>query len=141
MINNILSRLLKMYREFSTSRRVDSNSQMCNFWVDPTVEILVGSDELNALQDEFGIEIGSDTALDLYNMELKDAAISIEKMIREQSCTTYSSDAFLTHITPENAKRILVEIWKDSFKARSYITAAIEKIDFEDGKATINKNI
>lgn len=133
-MDNTLSRLLNIFREFSTSRRVDSNSQMCNFWKDPTVEILLGSDELNTLQDEFGIEFDEDTALDLYGMTIKEAAIRIENIIRELGCTSYSSDAFITDLTPEKAKRILFKIWKDSFKARSYITAAIEKIELEDGK-------
>lgn len=44
-MENTLSKLSKIYRELSESRRVDSDSQMCNLWEDPTVEILVGSDE------------------------------------------------------------------------------------------------
>ena len=51
-----------MDRELSQSCRVDSDSQMCNLWEDPTVKILVGSDELNVLEDEFGIEIDEETA-------------------------------------------------------------------------------
>jgi hypothetical protein len=67
-MENTLSKLSKIYCELSKSRRVDSDSQMCNLWEDPTVEILVGSDELNVLEDEFGIEIDEETALDLYNL-------------------------------------------------------------------------
>lgn len=131
-MDNILSRLVKIYREFSVTRRVDPDSQMCNLWADPTVEILVGSDELNSLQDEFGIKIDEDTAVDLYNLTLKEAAICIENLIKKQNCTMYSTDAFLENLTPEKSKRILIKIWKDSFAARSYITSAIEKIDFVD---------
>lgn len=69
-MENTLLKLTRIYREFSKSRRVDLNSQMCNLWEDPTVEILVGSNELNALEDEFGIEIDEETALDLYDMQL-----------------------------------------------------------------------
>jgi hypothetical protein len=133
-MENTLSKLTEIYREFSKSRRVDLNSQMCNLWEDPTVEILVGSNELNALEDEFGIEIDEETALDLYNMNLQEAADLIDKIIKKQDNASYCSDEIIMTLTAEKAKRILFEMWKDSFKARSYITAAIEKIDFEDNK-------
>ena len=127
-----------MDRELSQSCRVDSDSQMCNLWEDPTVKILVGSDELNVLEDEFGIEIDEETALDLYDMNLQEAADCIDNMIRERGSNSYSSDKIIMSLTGEKSKRILLEIWKDSFKARSYITAAIEKIDFEDNKSMLN---
>lgn len=133
-MKNTLSKLTEIYREFSKSRRVDLNSQMCNLWEDPTVEILVGSNELNALEDEFGIEIDEETALDLYDMNLQEAADLINKIIKKQDNTSYCSDEIIMTLTAEKAKRILFEMWKDSFKARSYITAAIEKIDFKDNK-------
>jgi hypothetical protein len=137
-MENTLSRLSKIYRELSESSCFDSDSQMCNLWEDPTVEILVGSDELNVLEDEFGIEIDEETALDLYNMNLQEAADCIDNMIREQGNNSYCSDKIIMNLTGEKSKRILLEIWKDSFKARSYITAAIEKIDFEDNKSMLN---
>jgi len=137
-MENTLSRLSKIYRELSESRRVDPDSQMCNLWEDPTVETLDGSDELNVLEDEFGIEIDGETALDLYNMNLQEAADCIDNMIREQGSNSYSSDKIIMSLPDEKSKRILLEIWKDSFKARRYITAAIEKINFEDNKSMIN---
>ena len=71
-------------------RRVTPDSQMCGFWEDPTVEILVGSGELNALETEFGIQFDDDEALDLYDMTLKEAAARIKSMIEEQGDTEYS---------------------------------------------------
>jgi len=48
--DDVLPRVMRIYSEFSGTRRVTAESQMCEFWEDPTVEILVDSDELNALE-------------------------------------------------------------------------------------------
>jgi hypothetical protein len=123
---------MQVYREFSMVRHVCPDSEMCEFWVDPTVEILVGSAELNALETEFGILFDDDTALDIYEMSVRDAAERIEEMIQGQSREKYSSMQIIEDITPENAKRILREIWADNFKYRDYIMTVIEKIKHED---------
>lgn len=81
--DSVISRLMRIYREFAKVRRVSSDSQMCCFWDDPTVEILIGSEELNALETEFGIQFDDDTALDLYDMTLNEAAILIENLIQK----------------------------------------------------------
>lgn len=53
--DQVLPRLMRIYGESSGARRVTAESQMCRFWEDPPVEILVDSDELNALELEFDI--------------------------------------------------------------------------------------
>lgn len=112
---------------------------MCQFWEDPTVEILVGSDELNALELEFGIEFDDDAAMKLYDARVQEAAILIKKMIQEQSDKGHDSEQIVDALTPELATRVLREIWRDSFKARSYIIAAIEKIDHADRTRNIKQ--
>ena len=69
-------------------------------------------------------------------MNLQEAVNLIEKIIKEQNSASYCSDKIIMSLTDEKAKRILFEIWKDSFKARSYINAAIEKIESAGGRAT-----
>ena len=132
--NDIFTRLIKIYKEFSVARRIDSDSQMCEFWEDPTVEILIDSDELNALEIEFGIEFNDDTAMELYDMTLKDAAIFIENMIQEKNNNgnVHNSEIYVDEVTPEKAKRILLELWQNNYKVRKDIIAAIEKIDYEN---------
>jgi hypothetical protein len=130
--DNILPKLMRIYREYSRVRRVTPDSQMCEFWEDPTVEILVGSDELNALETEFGIEFDDDKAMELYDMTLAEAADCIKSMIEEQDESSYNSEQCIDEISPEKAKRILREIWRDSSKGRAHILAALEKIDYED---------
>lgn len=113
---------------------------MCYFWENPTIEVFEGSEELIALETEFGIQINEDTALDLYNMNLKEAAKSIESMIQEQQPNNiYNPANSIEMLTPEMAKRILCEIWRGSFKGRSYITSAIENIKHKD-KLTKSQN-
>lgn len=89
--DEVLSRLMRVYSEVSGARRVTVESQMCEFWEDPTVEILVDSDELNALELEFDIEFDDDTAMELYDATLYAAAMLIKKMIQEQSDRNHDS--------------------------------------------------
>lgn len=125
--------MIRLYTEFSRIRRVTGESQMCHYWDNPTIEVFEGSDELLALETEFGIQIDEYAALDLYDMNLKDAADAIEAIIQEQQGNKlYKSVKVIEDLSPEMAKRILREIWLGSFKGRSYITAAIEKMQYED---------
>ena len=131
--NTILFRLTRLYEEFSSIRKVNAESQMCHFWEDPTIEVFECSEELIALETEFGIQIDEDTALDLYDKNLKEAAESIESIIQEQQGdSAYNSAKAIEILTPEMAKRILFEIWCGSFKGRNYIISAIENIEHED---------
>jgi hypothetical protein len=129
---NTLSRLTRIYQEQSGARRVGPDSQMCLFWHDPTVEILVGSDELDALETEFGIEFDDDNALDLYDMTLSEAAKLIERMVREQGADEHDSTVFIDKLTGKKAKQILHVMWQDRTQARTFIIDAAAKIDAKD---------
>ena len=130
--NNILSRLLRVYKEFSNVRCAGPDSRMCEFWEDPTIEILEDSTELNALEIEFGIEFDEDDALDIYDMSVEEAAKRIKEIVREQSDEEYSPMQIIEEITPENAKRILQELWKENIRNRDQILTVIEKLEYED---------
>jgi hypothetical protein len=130
--NDILTRLTKLFREYSRSRRVDPDSQMYEFWQDPTIEILVGSDELNALEIEFDIEINRDDAIELYDMNLKEAAEFIETMIVEQNSTGHSSDSILDELTLDEARNILKEIWNERSSGKALILNTIERIEYKN---------
>ena len=132
-MDTILSRLMKIFREFSTVRRVYPDSQLCCLWEDPTIEEVLGSVELNAILDEFGIVINNqEEAFELYTMTLQEAAARIEELIKSQDRYSYSSDSIVAGLSADKAKRILLEMWNDSFKARGYITTAIAVIEYED---------
>lgn len=103
----ILSRLMQVYNEFSQERHISPDSQMCCFWEDPTVEILVDSTELNALEIEFGIEFDDENALEIYDMSLKEAAVLIEEMILKQKNDKYNSMQIIDDMTPDYAKCII----------------------------------
>ena len=128
--SEIVERLIKVYREYANVRRIDLDSQMCNFWEDPTVEILVDSDELNAIEMEFGIEFDDDSAMDIYDCNLGEAAEFIEKMIKIQNKSDYISDTFIKKLSASTAKKIIHEIWHDSVRGRKYIVDALEKIKY-----------
>jgi hypothetical protein len=104
---------------------------MCNFWEDPTVEILVGSNELTTIEIEFGIEFDDDSAMELYDMELGEAAVYIEKMIEEQNARTHNPEHFFGQMTPKMAKRILLELWRDNAEVRPAIIQVVERLAYE----------
>ena len=122
----ILNRLTRIYQRISCARRVDKNSQMCQFWSDPTVEILIGSDELVTIETEFGIEFDSDSAMELYNMDLGEAADYIGKMIRKQNAESFNSEKFINSIDPEKAKKVLLQLWREHYEVRPAIIQEIE---------------
>lgn len=130
--DDIYQRLSRIYREFSKERRVDPDSHMCCFWEDQTVEILEDSDELNAIETEFCIFFNEDTAMELYDMTLFEAAKFIKIMIQQQCKEEWNSESIIDELDPNKAKLILRKIWQDSIKGRDKITAAINKINFED---------
>lgn len=123
--NDILTRLTRIYQKFSRARRIDGNSQMCQFWRDPTVEILVGSDELDTIETEFGIEFNDDTAMTLYDMTLAEAAVFIGTMVNEQNAGAHDPDKFVTSMTPAFAKKVLLGLWKEREDLRPAIKLAV----------------
>jgi hypothetical protein len=122
--NDILTHLTRIYRKFSRARRIDGNSQMCQFWIDPTVEILVGSDELDTIESEFGIEFDDDTAMTLYDMTLGEAAVFIGTMVSDQNAGKHDPDKFATSMTPAFAKKVLLTLWKEREDLRPAIKLA-----------------
>jgi len=130
--NDIYNRLFNIYRDFAYVRRVDPDSQMCCFWKDPTVEILVDSEELDALELEFGIQFDDDTAMELYDMTLKEAANFIEAMIQNQCSNDHIPERCIDGLTPRKAKQVLHRIWRNNHKSRGLIVAAIEEIEYEN---------
>jgi|GEM_PF-2133949 len=129
--HRILLRLSEIYRKFSRTRRTDNESQMCRFWVDPTVGILIGSDELTTIETEFGIVFDEDTAMELYDMTLGEAAHLIAEMIAEQNGGRYDPDEHITSITPDRAKDILLHLWKNCENLRPAIMLANAEIEFD----------
>ena len=133
----ILNRLTLIYQRLSRARRVDKNSQMCEFWSDPTVEILVGSYELVTIETEFGIEFGSDSALNLYNMDLGEAADYIGKMIERRNAESNNPEEFINSMDPEKAKWVLLQLWRDHYEVRSAIIQKIEIDAFRESGTII----
>ena len=64
---------------------------MCCYWQDPTVEILVDSDELDAIEIEFGIEFDDDSAMELYDSTLGEASAIIMDMVTIQNKGKHNS--------------------------------------------------
>ncbi len=82
-MNDILPRLIKVNRKFCKSREINSDSQMSMMW-EENIEVFEDSEELIAIQEEFGIEIDEDTAVEIFDMNISEAVIMIENLIITQ---------------------------------------------------------
>ena len=82
-MNDILHRLIKVYRKFCKSREINSDSQMSMMW-EENIEVFEDSEELIAIQGEFGIENNEDTAVEIFDMNISEAVIMIENLIITQ---------------------------------------------------------
>jgi hypothetical protein len=53
---------------------------MSMMW-EENIEVFEDSEELIAIQEEFGIEIDEDTAVEIFDMNISEAVIMIENLI------------------------------------------------------------
>jgi hypothetical protein len=56
---------------------------MSMMW-EENIEVFEDSEELIAIQEEFGIEINEDTAVEIFDMNISEAVIMIENLIITQ---------------------------------------------------------
>jgi hypothetical protein len=98
------------------------------------VEIFHDTEELMALEDEFGIEIDEETAGEIYDMTISEVAIVIENLINVQNKNKYVSDSIIDSLSTDEAKNLLISVWRNHVKARYFIKEEIERIRFEQKK-------
>ena len=98
------------------------------------VEIFHDTEELMALEDEFGIEIDEETAGEIYDMTISEVAIVIENLINVQNKNKYVSDSIIDSLSTDEAKNLLISVWRNHVKARHFIKEEIERIRFEQKK-------
>ena len=132
-MNDIESKILKIYRVYCKTRRINSNSQLSMMW-NNDVEIFHDTEELMALEDEFGIEIDEETAGEIYDMTISEVAIVIENLINVQNKNKYVSDSIIDSLSTDEAKNLLISVWRNHVKARYFIKEEIERIRFEQKK-------
>jgi hypothetical protein len=132
-MNDIESKILKIYRVYCKTRRINSNSQLSMMW-NNNVEIFHDTEELMALEDEFGIEIDEETAGEIYDMTISEVAIVIENLINVQNKNKYVSDSIIDSLSTDEAKNLLISVWRNHVKARYFIKEEIERIRFEQKK-------
>lgn len=132
-MNDIESKILKIYRVYCKTRRINSNSQLSMMW-NNDVEIFHDTEELMALEYEFGIEIDEETAGEIYDMTISEVAIVIENLINVQNKNKYVSDSIIDSLSTDEAKNLLISVWRNHVKARYFIKEEIERIRFEQKK-------
>lgn len=63
----------------------DENSQMCFLWsIKNPPDVLEGTNQLEAIESEFDIEITEEEAVEIYDMNLREASQYIHKLISSQ---------------------------------------------------------
>ena len=79
ILKNIYDKYRKKYRGNPDS------GQLCCMWsTSSPPDDIYNSDQILSIQSAFNIELSEDDALELYDMELDDAAKKIEAIIRNQ---------------------------------------------------------
>jgi len=78
-IYNLLHRIYQIHRRKHPKNR--DTQQMCCMWsTDDPPDIIEGTPPFDDIEDAFGISIDDDTALELYDMDLDEAAMKILEM-------------------------------------------------------------
>jgi|GEM_PF-1416106 len=74
----ILHELIKIHEKYSSERYSDESSQMCTMWsTDDPPDILEDTEPLEAICNIINKEIDEDYAVEIYDMNLKEAATSL----------------------------------------------------------------
>jgi hypothetical protein len=132
-MDDIESRIIKVYRQYTKDRKVDSNSHLSGMWSE-LLDVYEGSEELMALELEFGITIEEGVLEEIYDIKISEASKVIEKMIIEQNKKNYNPEEVLSTLSPENAKKVLSLLWKNHIKLRVYIQDEMDRITYESKK-------
>jgi hypothetical protein len=127
-LEEIQTRLLRIYREFANCWRADLGSAMSEMWKAWDLEDLCGTPELDAVESEFGVRFDRYLALDFYNMTLGEASRLLLAMIQAQGKSRHHPDDLISGLPPETAQRVLLELWQTHFSARQQILLAMEMV-------------
>jgi hypothetical protein len=125
-LEEIQTRLLRIYREFASDWRADLGSAMSEMWQAWDLEDLCGTPELDAVESEFGVRFDRCSAFDFHNMTLGEASRLLLTMIQAQGKSRHHPDDIINDLPPETAKRVLLELWQTHFSARQQILLAME---------------
>ncbi len=80
----ILQELIKIHEKYSSKRYSDESSQMCTMWsTDDPPDILEDTEPLEAICNMIDKNIDEDYAVELYDMTLKEAAVSLYAFLKE----------------------------------------------------------
>ncbi|MDA1086441.1 MAG: hypothetical protein O2901_05435 [Verrucomicrobia bacterium] len=86
-VKTVYDTLQLIYQKHRRKYRENGDSkQMCCMWsTDDPPDIIEGTPPFDDIEDAFGITVDDDTALELYDMHLDDAALRILEIQRLQA--------------------------------------------------------
>ena len=86
-VKTVYDTLQLIYQKHRRKYRENGDSkQMCCMWsTDDPPDIIEGTPPFDDIEDAFGINVDDDTALELYDMHLDDAALRILEIQRLQA--------------------------------------------------------
>ena len=80
----ILQELIKIHKRYSFKKYSDESSQMCTLWsTDNPPDILEDTEPLEAICHTINKDIDEDYAVELYDITLKEAAMSLYNFLKE----------------------------------------------------------
>ena len=81
MKNDVLNKLLLLFKKHSSKSKPNADAQMCLFWsIKNPPDVLEGTKQLEEIEAEFDIEITEDKAVEMYDMNLLEASEYIQEL-------------------------------------------------------------
>ena len=85
MKNDVLNKLLLLFKKHSSNRNLNADTQMCMLWsIKNPPDVLEGTKQLEAIEAALDIEIAEDEAVEMYDMNLLKASEYIQELITAQ---------------------------------------------------------
>jgi hypothetical protein len=82
MKDEIFNKLCTIYKKYTSNKTPFEESQICMLWdVNDPPDILEISEQHQEIEESFGIEIDEDSAVEMYDMNLREASEFLEKLI------------------------------------------------------------
>ena len=82
MKDEIFDKLCTIYKKYTSNKTPSEESQICLLWdINDPPDILEGTEQHQEIEECFNLEINEDSAVELFDMNLREASKFLEKLI------------------------------------------------------------
>ena len=84
-MNETLNKLCLIFKIYAPGSKPNDESQMCLLWSTRNPpDVLEGTKQLEEIEEEFEISLTEDEAIEMYDMNLHEAALYIQHLLKHQ---------------------------------------------------------